>query len=53
MNQPTFSEGVGVAIVTSLAGSVLYTALSAVFPGVPVLRLLRRASMSARRASSR
>ena len=40
MKQPTFLEGVSVAIATSLAGSVLYTALDVVFPGAPVLRLL-------------
>jgi hypothetical protein len=40
MKQPTFLEGVSVAIAASLAGSVLYTALNVVFPGVPVLRLL-------------
>ena len=36
MKQPTFLEGVGVAIAASLAGSVLYTALNTVFPGGPV-----------------
>ena len=40
MKQPTFLEGVGVALAISLAGSVLYTAVDAVFPGVPVVRLL-------------
>lgn len=40
MKQPTFAEGVTVAIFTSLGGSVLYTALEVVFPGGPVLRLL-------------
>jgi len=40
MKQPTFLEGVSVAIAISLAGSVLYTAMGVVFPGVPVLRLL-------------
>jgi hypothetical protein len=40
MKQPGFLEGVSVAIAASLAGSVLYTALNVVFPGVPVLRLL-------------
>lgn len=40
MKQPTFLEGVTVALVMSLAGSVSYTALDAVFPGVPVARLL-------------
>jgi len=40
MKQPTFLEGVGIALAISLAGSVLYTAMDAVFPGVQVLRLL-------------
>ena len=40
MKQPTFLEGVAIALAASLAGSVLYTALDVVFPGVPVLRLL-------------
>ena len=40
MKQPTFLEGVGVALATSLVGSMLYTAMEVVFPGVPVLRLL-------------
>ena len=40
MKQPTFLEGVAVALAAGLAGTVLYTALTAVFPGVPVLRLL-------------
>ena len=40
MKQPTFPEGVTVALAASLAGSMLYTALDTVFPGVPVLRLL-------------
>ena len=40
MKQPTFLEGVAVALAASLAGGVLYTALNVVFPGVPVLRLL-------------
>ena len=40
MKQPTFPEGVAVAVTASLAGGVLYTALNVVFPGVPVLRLL-------------
>ncbi|MGB5473212.1 MAG: hypothetical protein WBQ78_07030 [Gammaproteobacteria bacterium] len=40
MKQPTFPEGVTVALAASLAGGVLYTALDTVFPGVPVLRLL-------------
>ena len=40
MKQPTFLEGVSVAIAASLAGSMLYTAMEMVFPGIPVLRLL-------------
>jgi len=40
MKQPTFIEGVSVAIAVSLVGSVLYTTLNVVFPGIPVLRLL-------------
>jgi hypothetical protein len=40
MNRPTFLEGVAVALGMSLAGSVLYTALDAVFPSIPVVRLL-------------
>jgi hypothetical protein len=40
MKQPTFLEGVGVAIAASLAGTMLYTAMNVMFPGVPVLRLL-------------
>ena len=40
MKQPTFLEGVGVALALSVAGSVLYTAMETVFPGIPVLRLL-------------
>lgn len=40
MKQPTFLEGVAVALAIGLAGSVLYTALVAALPGVPVLRLL-------------
>ncbi len=40
MKQPTFPEGVAVAVAASLAGGVLYAALNVVFPGVPVLRLL-------------
>ena len=40
MKQPTFPEGVAVALAASLAGGVLYTTLDTVFPGVPVLRLL-------------
>ncbi len=40
MKQPTFLEGVAVALAVSITGSVLYTAIDTVFPGVPVLRLL-------------
>ncbi len=40
MKQPTFLEGVAVALAASLVGSVLYTALDTLFPGVPVVRLL-------------
>jgi hypothetical protein len=40
MKQPTFLEGAGVALAISLAGSVSYAALDAVFPGLPILRLL-------------
>ena len=40
MKQPTFSEGVAVALVAGVAGSVLYTALTSLFAGAAVLRLL-------------
>ena len=40
MKQPTFPEGVAVALAASLAGAAVYTALDVAFPGVPVLRLL-------------
>lgn len=40
MKQPTFLEGISIAIAISLAGSVLYTAMDRVFPAGPVLRLL-------------
>jgi len=40
MKQPTFPEGIAVALAASLAGSMLYTATEVVLPGVPVLRLL-------------
>ncbi len=40
MNQPTFLEGVSVALAASLVGSLFYTAMDVVFPGIPVLRLL-------------
>jgi len=40
MKRPTFFEGVGVALVASLAGSVLYGALGTVLPSGLVLRLV-------------
>jgi len=40
MKQPTFFEGVALALVASLLGSTLYSVLSAVFPADAVLRLL-------------
>ena len=40
MRQPTFLEGVGVALAFSVTGGVLYTAIDAIFPDMPVLRLL-------------
>jgi len=40
MKQPTFLEGVAVALAASLAGGAVYSALEVVFPGAPVLRLL-------------
>jgi len=40
MKQPTFLEGIGVAMSASLVGGILYTAMDAVLPGVPVLRVL-------------
>lgn len=40
MKAPTFLEGAAVALVLSLAGSVLYTALDTVVPGIPAARLL-------------
>jgi hypothetical protein len=40
MKQPTFPEGVAVAIAASLGGSMLFTALGLVFPGAALLRLL-------------
>ena len=40
MKQPTFLEGVAVALTISIAGSMLYTAIDTVLPGIPVLRLL-------------
>lgn len=40
MRHPTFMEGVAVALVASLGGSILYSALTTVFPADSVLRLL-------------
>ncbi len=40
MKQPTFLEGVVVALVASCVGAVVYAALTLVFPGARVLRLL-------------
>jgi len=40
MKAPTFLEGVAVALVASLVGSVLYTALTPTFASAAVLRLL-------------
>jgi len=40
MKQPTFMEGVGVALAFCLTGGVLYTTMETVFPGFPILRLL-------------
>jgi len=40
MKQPTFPEGVAVALAASLTGGALYNALDVVFPGAAVLRLL-------------
>jgi len=40
MKQPTFPEGVAVALAASLAGGAIYTALNVLFPGAPLLRLL-------------
>jgi hypothetical protein len=40
MKQPTFFEGVTVAIVASVIGSGLYTVMISVFPGSAVSRLL-------------
>lgn len=40
MKQPTFFEGVAVAVAASLLGSTLYSVLSSVFPAGAVLRLL-------------
>ena len=40
MKQPTFLEGVAVALTASLLGSALYSVLSSAFPAGAVLRLL-------------
>ncbi len=40
MRKPTFFEGAGVALIAALAGSALYAALDAVFPGVLVMRIV-------------
>jgi hypothetical protein len=40
MKQPTFFEGVLVAIASSMIGSALYTVMISVFPDAAVLRLL-------------
>ena len=40
MNRPTFIEGVAVAIGISLAGSILYTALTSLLPGSEILQPL-------------
>jgi len=40
MSKPTFLEGIGVALVASLAGSVVFTALAPAFAGAAVLRLM-------------
>jgi hypothetical protein len=40
MRKPTFLEGVGVALAFSASGGVLYAAIEAIFPGIPVVRLL-------------
>jgi hypothetical protein len=40
MKQPTFFEGTVVALIASVAGGVLYTALTTQFAGGAVLRLL-------------
>ncbi len=40
MKQPTFLEGVVVALAASCVGAVVYAALTLVFPGAWVLRLL-------------
>jgi len=38
MRQPTFLEGAALAFAAGAAGSILYTAMTTVFPGAPVLR---------------
>ena len=40
MNRPTCLEGVVVALIASLLGSLLYAVLVPTFPGGPILRLL-------------
>ena len=40
MKQPTFFEGVAIALAAGLIGSMLYAALTSVFPSTMVLRLL-------------
>ena len=40
MNKPGFIEGVGVALIISIAGSAVYAALSQLFPQLTVLYLL-------------
>ncbi len=40
MKQPTFLEGVALALAASVAGSLLYSVLTSIFPAGPVLRAL-------------
>ena len=40
MKQPTFFEGVVLALAASLLGSTLYSVFSSIFPAGAVLRLL-------------
>ncbi len=40
MRNPTFMEGAAVALLAGMGGSILYTALTTVFPGDGVFRLL-------------
>lgn len=40
MKRPTFLEGVGIALAASLAGSILFSALSPVMPDLALLKLL-------------